>query len=150
MSDFDRAYAFTMGSEGEYQNDPIDPGGETWCGISRRANPDWPGWSIVDRIKATENIESIHGVEVSSVAGEGRLDKVTIRTCDTGEEKTIDASAMFIFIGVAPRSEDERNRRASIGFVGAWRPGLGSDGVSVLIADFMGKGIKADSSPRSE
>jgi lysozyme family protein len=52
VGDFERAYAFTLGSEGGYANDSVDAGGETWCGISRRANPDWPGWPLIDRIKA--------------------------------------------------------------------------------------------------
>lgn len=28
-----------------------DRGGETWSGIARHFNPDWPGWLIVDRLK---------------------------------------------------------------------------------------------------
>lgn len=35
--------------EGGYSNDPRDPGGETYLGISRRANPNWSGWAIIDR-----------------------------------------------------------------------------------------------------
>jgi lysozyme family protein len=37
--------------EGGYVNDPLDAGGETFRGISRRANPDWPGWPIIDAAK---------------------------------------------------------------------------------------------------
>jgi thioredoxin reductase (NADPH) len=59
---------------------------------------------LVDRIKATENIESIHGVEVTAVSGTGKLEHVTTKHVDTGAEQAIDAAAMFIFIGVAPRS----------------------------------------------
>jgi thioredoxin reductase (NADPH) len=59
---------------------------------------------LVDRIKATENIESVHGVEVTAVSGTGKLEHVTTKHVDTGAEQTIDAAAMFIFIGVAPRS----------------------------------------------
>lgn len=39
MSDFDRAFAFVVGEEGGYVNDPRDPGGETKYGISKRAYP---------------------------------------------------------------------------------------------------------------
>jgi thioredoxin reductase (NADPH) len=60
---------------------------------------------LVDRILATENIDCIHGVEVTGVSGSGGLQKVKIRQIDTGEERELDESAMFIFIGVAPRSE---------------------------------------------
>ena len=38
-------------SEGGYSNDPDDPGGETYCGISRKFFPRWIGWHIVDRAK---------------------------------------------------------------------------------------------------
>lgn len=34
MSDFDRAFAFVIGAEGGYSNDPHDPGGETKYGIA--------------------------------------------------------------------------------------------------------------------
>ena len=34
--------------EGGYSNDPDDPGGETYRGIARNANPDWLGWEYVD------------------------------------------------------------------------------------------------------
>ena len=32
-------------------NDPNDNGGETYKGISRRANPKWSGWKIIDGYK---------------------------------------------------------------------------------------------------
>ena len=60
---------------------------------------------LVDRVNATENIEVIHRVEVSSVRGEGRLEEITLRNLDSGQEKPLAAAAMFIFIGTAPRSE---------------------------------------------
>lgn len=37
--DFNDAFAFTVGAEGGYVNDPADPGGETNFGISKRAYP---------------------------------------------------------------------------------------------------------------
>jgi thioredoxin reductase (NADPH) len=60
---------------------------------------------LVERIEKTPNIEIINLVEVTSVSGEGKLEHVTLKQCETGEARTIDVSAMFIFIGVAPRSE---------------------------------------------
>jgi lysozyme family protein len=41
----------TLRFEGGYANVPGDRGGETYQGISRRFNPDWPGWTILDRYK---------------------------------------------------------------------------------------------------
>jgi len=45
---FELAYHHTIGIEGGYANDPVDRGGETFMGISRKHHPDWPGWNIVD------------------------------------------------------------------------------------------------------
>jgi lysozyme family protein len=45
---FDEALAFTLKWEGGYSLDSSDPGGETYCGISRVNHPDWPGWSWLD------------------------------------------------------------------------------------------------------
>ena len=40
---FDRAFVTTMQSEGGYVNNPKDPGGETYMGISRNNYPHWQG-----------------------------------------------------------------------------------------------------------
>ena len=40
MDKFRKSLAFTLPHEGEYVNDPNDPGGETKWGISKRAYPD--------------------------------------------------------------------------------------------------------------
>lgn len=40
MTSFDRAFAFVVGEEGGYVNNPADPGGETKFGISKKAYPD--------------------------------------------------------------------------------------------------------------
>lgn len=49
---FDKAFSKTMAHEGGYVNDPDDRGGETYRGVSRRFNPDWRGWPIVDAQKS--------------------------------------------------------------------------------------------------
>ena len=51
MANFNIAYERTAKFEGEYSNDPVDAGGETYAGISRRAHPKWDGWKIVDEMK---------------------------------------------------------------------------------------------------
>ena len=51
---FTLAMKKTIGHEGGYVHDPVDPGGETIFGISRRFHPSWPGWAIVDRCKVTD------------------------------------------------------------------------------------------------
>ncbi len=40
MTRFDLAFAILLGLEGEYGNDPDDPGGETKFGISKRSHPE--------------------------------------------------------------------------------------------------------------
>ena len=51
MADFLKAFIKTGGHEGGYADDPIDRGGETYRGISRRYHPGWSGWEIVDTYK---------------------------------------------------------------------------------------------------
>jgi len=48
MAKFKEAYDKTMGHEGGYVNDPTDAGGETYKGISRKYNPSWGGWKVID------------------------------------------------------------------------------------------------------
>jgi len=49
---FERIFARTSEFEGIYSNEPTDPGGETFRGISRRKWPKWCGWATVDKYKA--------------------------------------------------------------------------------------------------
>jgi len=60
---------------------------------------------LVDRIGATENIHVINGVEVTGARGDGHLEQLTLRGIAGGETQTIDVAALFVFIGVAPRTE---------------------------------------------
>ena len=65
-----------------------------------------PGMSyyLADRIKNTPNIELVTDVEVTAVHGSQSLERVTIRD-GSGAQRDLDAAAMFIFIGTAPRSD---------------------------------------------
>jgi lysozyme family protein len=50
MADFVSAYKKTMDIEKFIlTNTPGDAGGQTYAGISRRANPQWEGWKFIDR-----------------------------------------------------------------------------------------------------
>ncbi len=60
---------------------------------------------LVDRIKITPNIEVICRVEVVEVAGNRKVEKITLKNIDTDEVTEISSSAMFIFIGTKPHSE---------------------------------------------
>lgn len=60
---------------------------------------------LVKRIETTTNIAVMTGVEITAVCGKGHLEHVVVRPLAGGEEQLIDAAALFIFIGVAPRTE---------------------------------------------
>jgi len=49
-TEFKKAMGFIGKWEGGYANDPSDPGGETYKGISRKHHPNWPGWKILDTV----------------------------------------------------------------------------------------------------
>jgi lysozyme family protein len=55
MADFYKAKEKTLKLEGGYSNNPNDKGGETYLGISRKWNPAWIGWKIIDSLKAEKD-----------------------------------------------------------------------------------------------
>jgi len=71
MARFRVAYDLTMSYEGVYSLDPADPGGETFCGISRVHWPDWDGWPIVDQVKAAGQLASIGSNQVLRTLARG-------------------------------------------------------------------------------
>lgn len=44
---FEKGMILVRKFEGGHVNDPADPGGETYCGISRRYFPGWRGWAAI-------------------------------------------------------------------------------------------------------
>ncbi len=52
MTKFEIAHSITMGHEGGYANDPVDTGGETIFGVTRRDHPNSPIWKLVDTYKS--------------------------------------------------------------------------------------------------
>lgn len=50
MADIRPALQKTLKYEGGWDNDPKDPGGETYKGVSRVHYPHWPGWEILDHL----------------------------------------------------------------------------------------------------
>jgi thioredoxin reductase (NADPH) len=60
---------------------------------------------LVDRIEATPNIEVIPGVELAEVQGDGHLERLVLREAAGGAMRTLEAAALFVFIGVAPRTD---------------------------------------------
>lgn len=55
MANFDISYNRTLKFEGDYVDDDNDTGGETYKGISRKYNPSWCGWKIIDKYKKLKN-----------------------------------------------------------------------------------------------
>lgn len=55
MAEFTKALELVLAHEGGYGNDPDDPGGETYKGVSRKMHPLWLGWHTIDMLKKQEN-----------------------------------------------------------------------------------------------
>jgi thioredoxin reductase (NADPH) len=60
---------------------------------------------LADRIASVDRIDVIGNSEVVAVHGEQSLERIDVRNAETGETKSLEGSALFIFIGVAPRTE---------------------------------------------
>jgi thioredoxin reductase (NADPH) len=60
---------------------------------------------LIERIGSAPNIDVLTGVEVDSLVGKKSLESVVLKACDTGERRSLAASAMFIFIGVKPHAD---------------------------------------------
>lgn len=60
---------------------------------------------LVDRIRATPNINVVYGAEVDEVIGNGTLESVIVKATEENDRRTIPSSAMFIFIGVQPHTD---------------------------------------------
>lgn len=53
-------------SEGNYVNDPLDSGGETYKGISRKNFPNWKGWEYIDTIPNKKRGDEFDNEEVNN------------------------------------------------------------------------------------
>ena len=72
MADFLTAFNRTEKNEGKNVWVEIDgdSGGETWSGISRKANPTWAGWKILDGFKNKKNKQVISTPELERLKKE--------------------------------------------------------------------------------
>lgn len=64
MADFNTAIAPVLKHEGGYSNVKSDRGGETYAGITRRDNPNWPGWNIIDAAKPLKRYQRVPAADV--------------------------------------------------------------------------------------
>jgi thioredoxin reductase (NADPH) len=60
---------------------------------------------LVDRIVGSANIEVRTDTEVEGVAGEGRLEALTLRVENGDDPETVRADGLFIFIGAVPHTD---------------------------------------------
>jgi thioredoxin reductase (NADPH) len=60
---------------------------------------------LIDRIQATKNISVMTRVEVTAACGNAHLERIDLRHIDTGLQESLDTAGLFVFIGVAPRTE---------------------------------------------
>ena len=60
---------------------------------------------LIEQIRANPRIEVRTRTEVVGAAGTDHLEKLTLRDRDSGEEETVEASWLFVFIGAAPRTD---------------------------------------------
>ena len=59
MADFKIAFYRTLNNEGVvWENNTNDAGGETYAGLTRKAEPNWAGWKIIDEYKKKPNFPS--------------------------------------------------------------------------------------------
>jgi thioredoxin reductase (NADPH) len=59
---------------------------------------------LVDQILAAPNINVRPGAVVIDVMGEQKLECITVKDVETGATETLQANAMFIFVGAVPHS----------------------------------------------
>jgi thioredoxin reductase (NADPH) len=74
---------------------------------------------LINQLAEQDNFRAILNTSVTAVHGETQLEQITYRNSVTGEETTVPAAAMLIFIGAEPRTDwlDGVVQRDSRGFI---------------------------------
>ncbi len=60
---------------------------------------------LARRVEGIENIELMTHTEVRRLCGEDRLEEVAVENNRTGEERVVETSGLFVFIGAEPRTD---------------------------------------------
>ena len=60
---------------------------------------------LVDRVTHTPNIEIVPKSMVVALHGDDMLRAVTLRNCETGEERMIETSFLFLCLGGVPNTQ---------------------------------------------
>jgi thioredoxin reductase (NADPH) len=84
---------------------------------------------LIDQITRTENIQVEYNTRVTAVEGDERLESIRIACDQTGDERQVPATVLFIFIGAEPKTKwlDGVVKRDAKGFI-LTGPDLMSDG----------------------
>jgi len=68
--------------------------------------PDLTAEAILkERIKEKDNVKLTFNNKIISINGKDSIESVTVKKTDTGEEKTVPAEGIFIYIGYTPNTE---------------------------------------------
>ncbi len=59
---------------------------------------------LVDRIRRLENVDLLLSSEVRELVGDDTLEAVVVEDSRTGQRRTVEARAMFVFIGMRPHA----------------------------------------------
>ena len=62
MADFEKAIGKVLQHEGGYANVKGDAGGETFMGISRKYNPSWTIWKLIDEVKKKNGTKHLNSL----------------------------------------------------------------------------------------
>jgi thioredoxin reductase (NADPH) len=60
---------------------------------------------LIDQIEGTVNISLRVNTEIAAVSGTDHLETITLKNRTTGETETVQADAIFVFIGAVPHSD---------------------------------------------
>jgi len=60
---------------------------------------------LVDAMNENKKLEILLNTDLIEVKGDNSLEQITIKNTKSGETQTLDASALFVFIGVLPQSK---------------------------------------------
>ena len=89
---------------------------------------------LIDQIAKTPNIRLRACAEVASVDGNGRVERVTLRSLEDGSCRSEETDAVFVFIGTRPRTEwlPANILRDAKGFVLTGRDLMAADGYAKI------------------
>jgi thioredoxin reductase (NADPH) len=106
---------------------------------------------LVDRIERTPNVDVLRCARVRELVGEEALRALVVEDLRTGERKTVEARALFVFIGAEPHTDWLRGQLAldDNGFVLTGWDANGQDGSRRMLLETSRPGVLAVGDVRS-